>query len=114
MSFKLSNVRFEESRRVVDEKILIEKITAASTSNPYIPTTQITANPSSSYSVTLPNAEPGTIKVMTFATSSETNVTINYNSGFSGNQTTSTFGYDGELIIFYASVNGWHIRTFLD
>ena len=112
MIFKLSNVRFEESRRVVDEKLLIEKITAASTSNPYIPTTQITA--SSSYSVTLPNAEPGTIKVMTFTTSSETNVTINYKSGFSGNQTTSTFGYDGELIIFYASVNGWHIRTFLD
>jgi len=116
MSFKVSNVRFEESRRVVDEVLsskAIERITAAATSDPYIATTQLTAL-SSSYAVTLPNAEPGTIKIMTLVDAGETNVTINYNNGFSGNSQTLSFGYVGELVIFYASINGWHTRTFLD
>jgi hypothetical protein len=116
MSFKLSNVRFEESRRVVEDELsskAIELITAAATSNPYIATTQITAL-SSSYSITLPNAEPGTIKIMTIVDVGETNVTINYNNGFSGNSQTLSFGYVGELVIFYASIRGWHLRTFLD
>ena len=116
MSFKLSNVRFEESRRVVDEELsskLIETITATATSDPYIATTQIFSN-STSYTITLPNAEAGTIKVMTFMSSAETSVTINYNNGFSGDSRSVTFGYVGELVIFYASANGWHTRTFLD
>ena len=115
MSFKVSNIRFEESRRVVDEELsskAIETISAATTSDPYIATTQIFST--STYTITLPNAEPGTIKVMTFMTSDETSVTVNYNNGFSGNSSSVTFGYVGELVIFYASANGWHTRTFLD
>ena len=116
MSFKVSNVRFEESRRVVDEVLsskAIEQITAAATSDPYIATTQITAL-SSSYAVTLPNAEPGTIKIMTFVDAGETNVTINYNNGYNGNSDSQTLGTVGDLVIFYASIRGWHTRTFID
>ena len=115
MSFKVSNIRFEESRRVVDEELsskLIEEIRAAATSDPYMATTQIFAN--TSYSITLPDAEPGTIKIMTCVTAGETNVIVNYNDGFSGDTTSVTFSYVGELVIFYASARGWHTRTFLD
>jgi hypothetical protein len=115
MSFKVSNVRFEESRRVVDEVLsskAIELITSAATSNPYIATTQITAL-SSSYSITLPNAEPGTIKIMTLVDSGETNVTINYNEGYDGNADTVNLGREGDLVIFYASIRGWHTRIFI-
>jgi len=115
MSFKVSNVRFEESRRVFDEESsskLVEEIRAAATSDPYKATTKIFAN--TSYSITLPNARPGTIKVMTLVADGETNVVVNYNNGFSGNSSSVTFGYLGELVIFYASARGWHTRTFLD
>jgi hypothetical protein len=115
MSFKVSNVRFEESRRVVDEVLSsksIERITAAATSNAYIATTQLTAL-SSSYAVTLPNAEPGTIKIMTLVDAGETSVTVNYNEGYDGNADSVNFGREGDLVIFYASIRGWHTRTFI-
>ena len=115
MSFKVSNIRFEESRRVVDEKLssqAIEQITAAATSNAYIATTQISA-PTTSYSITLPNAEPGTIKIMTLVSGGETNVTVNYNEGYDGNSDSRIFAREGDLVIFYASIRGWHTRNFI-
>lgn len=114
MSFKLSNIHFEESRRAADRELsskLIEEIRAAATSDPYVATTQIFAN--TSYSITLPNAEPGTIKIMTLVSAGETSVTVNFTDGF-GNADSNTFSVLGELIIFYASSRGWHTRTFLD
>lgn len=116
MSFKVSNVRFEESRRVVDEVLsskAIEQITAAATSNAYIPTTQITAN-ITSYTITLPNAEPGTIKVMTLVSVGEANVTVNFNNGYNGDSDSETLGTVGDLVIFYANTRGWHTRTFIN
>lgn len=61
MSFKLNNIRNEDYKRIAEianSSSQIEYIHAAATLNPHIPTTQLTAN-SSSYSVILPNAEPG-------------------------------------------------------
>jgi hypothetical protein len=114
MSFKVSNVRFEESRRVFDEESsskLVEEIRAAATSDPYKATTKIFAN--TSYSITLPNARPGTIKVMTLVADGETNVIVNYNNGYSGNATSVTFSYLGDLVIFYASARGWHMNNYI-
>ncbi len=114
MSFKMSNVGYEESRRVVDEIISkqdIETISTTATSNAYIATTHLLC--SENYTVTLPNAEPGTIKVMTLTEVGEASVTISYVNGW-GNPSTINMAYEGELVIFYASSKGWHTRTFLD
>lgn len=116
MSFKVSNIRFEESRRVVEDELssrLIEQITAAATSDPYIPTTQVSAD-STSFAITLPDAEPGTIKIITLVSQGEANVTVNYNNGYNGDSDSVTIYYVGELVIFYASSRGWHTRTFID
>ena len=114
MSFKMSNVVHEESRRVVDEIISkqgIETISATATLDPYIATTQLVS--STNYTVTLPNAEPGTIKVITLIEVGEATVTIAYMNGW-GNASTVNMSYEGELGIFYATSKGWHTRTFLD
>jgi hypothetical protein len=115
MIFKVSNVVYEESRRVVDETVssaMIESISATATVDPYIATTQLDSS-NASFTVTLPNAEPGTIKIITLIAASETTVTIQYKSGWGGDNTYN-MSYEGELIIFYATSKGWHTRTFLD
>jgi hypothetical protein len=91
----------------------IEHITEAASCDPYKATTQLSAD-SSSYTVTLPNAEPGTIKIITLVSQGEANVTVNYNNGYSGDSSSVTINYVGELVIFYASARGWHTRTFID
>jgi hypothetical protein len=114
MSFKVSNVVSEESRRVVDETISsdsIERMSGAGAVDPYVATTQLTCN--TSYTVTLANAEPGTIKIITLVSVGEATATISYVNGW-GDPNTYNMGYEGELIIFYATSKGWHTRTFLD
>lgn len=113
MFFKVSNTNYEESRRVVDDTIsdkLSETITTTATLDPYIATSKLQIG---TYTVTLPNAEPGTIKIVTLLESGEATVTISYNDGW-GNPNTYNMSYRGELIIFYATAVGWHTRTFLD
>jgi hypothetical protein len=116
MSFKVSSIRFEESRRVVEDELssnTIERITASATSDPYIPMTQVSAD-TVSYTITLPNAEPGTKKIFTLISQGETTVTIEYNDPYNVENTdTFTFSRVGDLIIFYATVAGWH-RTYYD
>lgn len=115
MTFKLNNTRNEDSRRIAEDEIAsssIEVITTAATLNPYVPTTQLIAN-SSSYSLTLPNAEPGTIKIITIISNAETYVTVNYKGGYDNDDRSNTFSRVGDLVIYYASTNGWHTRTFI-
>lgn len=114
MSFKVSNVVNEESKRVVEESSssnLIERISSTATSDPYVDTTHLTCN--SNFTVTLPNATPGTIKIMTLIAVTGATVSITYINGWGENNTFS-MSYEGELIIFYATSKGWHTRTFLD
>lgn len=114
MSFKVSNVVNEESKRVVDESSssnLIEQISATATSDPYVDTTHLTCN--SNFTVTLPNATPGTIKIITLIAVGEGTVTVTYTNGWGDNNTYS-MSFEGELVIFYATSKGWHTRTFLD
>jgi hypothetical protein len=114
MSFKVSNVVNEESKRLVEESTssnLIEQISSTATSDPYVATTHLTCN--SNFTVTLPNATPGTIKIMTLIAVTGATVLITYTSGW-GDNDTYNMSYEGELIIFYATSKGWHTRTFLD
>jgi len=113
MSFKVSNINYEESRRVVDESISqkrVERITTTATLDPYVATSELEIG---TYTVTLPIAEPGTVKIVTLLESGEATVTVSYTDGW-GNPNTYNMSYRGELIIFYATVLGWHTRTFLD
>jgi hypothetical protein len=111
MSFKLSNIRFEESRRVVENELSsnsIERITAAATSDPYIPMTQVYAD-TVSYTIILPNAEPGTKKIFTLVSQGETDVTIEYTDAYNIEDIDSaTLNNVGDLVVFYATVEGWH------
>jgi hypothetical protein len=113
MFFKVSNTNYEESRRVVDDTIsdkLSETITTTATLDPYIATSKLQIG---TYTVTLPNAEPGTIKIVTLLESGEATVTISYTDGF-GDPSTRNMSSRGQLIIFYATSVGWHARTYLD
>lgn len=113
MSFKVSNINYEESRRVVDESIsqkLVERITTTATLDPYVATSELEIG---TYTVTLPNAEPGTIKIVTLLQGGEDNITVSYTNGW-GEPNFYSMSHRGELIIFYATVVGWHTRTFLD
>jgi hypothetical protein len=99
---------------VVDETLAADSIehrSSAGTLDPYVATTQLTCN--TNYTVTLANAEPGTIKIVTLISVGEASVTISYVNGF-GSPNTYNMAYEGELIIFYATSRGWHTRTFLD
>jgi hypothetical protein len=115
MSFKVSNIHYEESRRVVEDELsskTIERITAAATTDPYIPITQISAD-TVSYTIILPTAEAGTEKVMTLVSAGETNVTIQYNNAYDDDNTDSvSMGSVGDLIVFYATLRGWHYRYY--
>lgn len=112
MSFKLSNISFEQSRRIVKETIMkndIEYINSTATSNPYISATEASGG---TYTITLPNAITGTQKIITLVDNGT--VTISYNSGYSGTNSTYTLGTRGDSIIFWANFHGWHTRTFID
>jgi hypothetical protein len=115
MSFKVSNIHFEESRRVVEDELSsnsIERITSASTCDPYVPITQVYAD-SVSYTITLPNAEAGTEKVITLVSQGETSVTISYNNAYDNNNLDSvTMSSVGDLIVFFATLQGWHYRYY--
>ena len=114
MSFRLKNISQEESRRIAQRQIQtseIEYVSSATTLNPSIPTTKLTFD--GSYTVNLPNGRIGQQKIITVSGSNGP-VTVAYNSGYSGTETTLEFYSTGDTAIFWASVNGWHTRTYID
>jgi len=118
MSFKLSNNVFDQSVRAEKTKIRYrERITGTGTLNPYIPTTEVVTpnNEQGTYIVTLPNALPGTTKIVTVVQNNGSTVTIEYNSGYGGGGSNDiTLGTSGDTIIFWASNFGWHYRSYID
>lgn len=114
MSFKLSNVRDEESQRIFEKNLSsqsIEIITSTATSNPSIPTTQVYAD-TVDYTITLPNGEPGKIKCFSMVSSAERTVTIAFNQPYSGSPRTVNTSSPGDFILFYATPYGWHYNFY--
>jgi hypothetical protein len=115
MSFKLSKISIEETRREIRQTIgTIEVVTGTATLDPYIPITQVIAN-TVSYTVTLPNAEPGTRKVIVFVSQGETNVTVEYNDPYNIEDTdTQELSNVGDVLVFYATPQGWQNTGYYD
>ena len=79
--------------------------------NPLIHTTKVILN--GEYSVTLPNGNVGDIKIVTVVSGSGGNTIIQYNSGWGGSNNIE-LSYIGDTIMFIATIEGWHNRTWLD
>lgn len=108
MSFKLSNILFGEINKTSKK---VEVVSQTTTLDPSIPTTKI--NLTSSYDVYLPNGKAGQQKIIT-AVSGNGNVTIHYTDGLrNGGDSTITLYDRGDLVVFWASVIGWHYQSFI-
>jgi len=83
-------------------------VSESKTLDPSIPTTKVMAT--SNYSVYLPNGKIGQQKIIT--TVGNGNVTIIFNSGYREDGTNSQTLYDsGDMLILWASINGWHYQS---
>ena len=106
MSFKLSNIILDKINKSTVN--LVEVVSETATLDPSIPTTKIIAT--SSFNVYLPNGRIGQQKIITSVGNS--NVTIHFNSGYRDSGTNSITFYDsGDMIILWASINGWHYES---
>jgi hypothetical protein len=79
--------------------------------NPNVPTTKI--NATSNYTVYLPKGKIGQQKIITIVDGSS-EVTINYNNGYNGLPNDVTLYIRGDMLIMWASANGWHYRSYID
>lgn len=106
MSFKVSNILLDKINKSIVKSV--EVVSGSATLNPSIPTTKLIAT--SSFDVYLSNGEIGQQKIIT--TVGNGNVTIHFNFGDrDGAATTITLRDDGDMIIFWASVNGWYYES---
>jgi len=109
MSFKLSNIILDEIHKTTSDQV--EVVSGTATLNPSIPTTKLTAT--SSYSVYLPNGKIGQQKIIT-TVGGNGNVTINFNYGLrNGGPETLTLYDLGDLVIFWATINGWVYESYI-
>jgi len=106
MSFKVSNIAEDKLNSLI--KTQVETVTASKTLNPSIPITKVIAT--SSFAVDLPNGTLGFQKIIT-TVGGNGNIQITFNSGY-GDGTISVTLYDeGDMLILWASVNGWHYES---
>lgn len=109
MSFKLSNNILKEIHKTTSNKV--ETFSQTATLNPSIPTTKLIAT--TDYVVYLPNGKIGQQKIVT-TVGGNSNVTINFNSGYTDSGTNTVTLYDeGDMVVFWASINGWHYSSFI-
>ena len=115
MSFKISNVSFEQSIRSTYsaiEKKPVENVSTNATLNPYIDTTLAVGG---NYQLILPDATPGTQKIITMVSNPGENIiAINFHNGYNGNTQTHNLYTVNDMIIFYATSVGWQLRTYID
>jgi hypothetical protein len=107
MSFKVSNTILDKINKSIVKSV--EVVSGTKTLNPSIPTTKIIAT--SSFDVYLPNGEIGQQKIITTVGNGNV-VAIHFNYGDRyGEAITITLRDDGDMIIFWASVNGWYYES---
>jgi hypothetical protein len=110
MSFKVSNIILDEIHKSTANQV--EVVSGTATLDPSVPTTKI--NATSSYQLYLPKGKVGQQKIITIVDGSSS-VTINYNNGYSsGVPSDITLSTRGDMLIMWASVNGWHYRSYID
>lgn len=113
MSFKISNVIVDEANR---EALLaldsVENVSSATTLDPHIAITKVTIV-DSDYTLILPNGYVGEQKFITVVSGSGHNVAISYNNGW-GSENTTTLSITGDSVLFVATANGWHYRSWID
>ena len=108
MSFKISNSLVEEADRKAQlNHATVETVSSAMTLNPDIHITKV--NLGTSYTVILPNGEVGQQKYI-HAVSGSANVIVSFTNGWGSAQTRTLYD-TGDLLIFYATVRGWHCNS---
>ena len=107
MSFKISNTILDKIQ--ISTKDLVEVISATATLDPSKPTTKVIAT--SSFDVYLPNGKIGQQKIIT-TVGGNGNITVHFNSGYrNSGEDTITLYDEGDMIIFWASIKGWHYES---
>lgn len=107
MNFKISNIIDDKISKIADQ---VEVISGAATLVPSIPITKLIST-TSSYEVYLPNGNIGQQKIVT-TVGGNANVTIRFNSGYrNSGEDTITMYDEGDLIVFWASIKGWHYEA---
>ena len=108
MNFKLSNTILDEIHKITKNNV--EVVSGTATLDPNVPTTKLMAT--SSYDVYLPNGPLGQQKVVT-TTNGNGNIRVFFNNGYSGVSDDITLYDQGDMVIFWASVEGWHYRSYI-
>lgn len=112
MTFKISNVFVQETIR--EDSIYqnsVETVRSSGTLNPLIRGTKVILD--GEYTITLPSGNVGDIKIVTVVSGSSGSVRIEYNNGW-GSPNNINLGYIGDTVMFIATNNGWHTRTWID
>jgi hypothetical protein len=107
MSFKLSNIIIDKITNSTQD--LVEVVSEAATLDPRIPTTKLIST--SSFEVYLPNGKIGQQKIIT-TVGGNSNITIRFNEGYrNGGPDAITLFNEGDMVIFWASIKGWHYES---
>jgi hypothetical protein len=114
MSFKVVNSLLQEAnRKNAIYNSNVETVSAATTLDPNITITRVELGTSGSYTLTLPNGRVGQQKFIS-AVSGSSNISVAFNNGWGGESTQVLYA-TGDLLIFYATIDGWHCNdTYTD